>query len=88
MADCIIYMAHKKSGGATRQHKNREGKRLGVKLFAGQKVEVGGILVRQKGTRILAGENVKVGRDHTLYAVKEGKVDYKNKHERVVAVVK
>ncbi len=85
---CIKNMAHKKSGGSTTIHKNREGKRLGVKLFSGQKVEVGGILVRQRGTKILAGENVKVGRDHTLYAIKDGSVDYKNRHDRVVVFVK
>jgi len=81
-------MAHKKSGGSTTIHKNREGKRLGVKLFAGQVVATGGILVRQRGTKILAGDNVKVGRDHTLYALKQGTVDYKNRHDRVVAFVK
>lgn len=81
-------MAHKKSGGSTTIHKNREGKRLGIKLFAGQEVLTGGILLRQRGTKILAGDNVKVGRDHTLYAVKDGKVDYKQLHGRKIAFVK
>ena len=81
-------MAHKKSGGSTTIHTNREGKRLGIKLFAGQEVLTGGIIVRQRGTKILPGEHVKVGRDHTLYATKDGNVDYKQNHDRVVAFVK
>jgi len=81
-------MAHKKSGGSTTIHKNREGKRLGIKLYAGEEVLTGGILVRQRGTKILPGEQVKVGRDHTLYATGDGTVQYKKKHGRVVAFVK
>lgn len=81
-------MAHKKASGATRQHPPREGKRRGIKLFAGQPVRIGGIIVRQKGTVIKAGDNVKVGKDYTLYAMKDGIVDYKLKLGRTYAFVK
>lgn len=69
-------MAHTKSGGATRQQGNRRGRRLGVKLFGGEKVKVGNILVRQNGTRFHAGTGVKVGRDFTLYAVSDGVIKF------------
>ncbi len=69
-------MAHVKSGGATRQQGNRRGRRLGVKLFGGEKVKVGNILVRQNGTRFHAGTGVKVGRDFTLYAVSDGVIKF------------
>lgn len=73
-------MSKKKAGGKVRQHAQRAGKRLGVKVSGGEKVEAGNILVRQRGTRFAAGQNVKVGRDHTLFATKAGKVEYKIKH--------
>lgn len=69
-------MAHKKQGGSVRQHKRPEGKRLGVKISGGQKVVAGEILVRQRGTKFSAGRNVKVGRDHTLFALRAGKVGF------------
>lgn len=75
-------MAHKKAGGKTSQHVSPTGKRLGVKISHGQKVGPGMILVRQRGTSIKAGDGVKVGRDHTLYALLEGKVKFSQKFGR------
>ncbi|HEX3606881.1 MAG TPA: 50S ribosomal protein L27 [Candidatus Dormibacteraeota bacterium] len=69
-------MAHKKGGGSSRNGRDSEGRRLGVKRSAGQLVLAGTIIVRQRGTRILAGENVGVGRDHTLYALRSGAVSF------------
>jgi len=72
-------MAKKKQGGKTRQQTRVAGKRLGVKVADGQPVREGMILVRQRGTKIGAGSGVKVGRDHTLYAINEGKVKFGQK---------
>jgi large subunit ribosomal protein L27 len=69
-------MAHKKSGGSTKNGRDSQSKRLGVKRFDGQVVTAGSILVRQRGTRIHAGENVGVGRDHTLWALTAGVVKF------------
>jgi large subunit ribosomal protein L27 len=69
-------MAHKKGGGSSRNGRDSNAQRLGVKRFAGQSVLSGSILVRQRGTRIKPGENVKVGRDDTLFAVADGVVEY------------
>ncbi len=69
-------MAHKKGGGTSRNGRDSQGQRLGVKRFAGQTVNAGTILVRQRGTRIHPGNNVGVGRDHTLYALIDGFVKY------------
>jgi len=69
-------MAHKKGGGSSRNGRDSAGRRLGVKRNAGQVVLAGTIIVRQRGTRILAGENVGVGRDHTLYALRSGTVAF------------
>ena len=69
-------MAHKKSGGSTRNGRDSKSKRLGVKRFDGQVVTAGSILVRQRGTRVHPGENVKVGRDHTLWAQIDGTVKF------------
>ena len=69
-------MAHKKSGGTSRNGRDTAGKRLGVKRFAGQQVKAGNILVRQRGTRIHPGENVGCGRDYTLFALKDGVVKF------------
>lgn len=69
-------MAHKKAGGSSRNGKDSNAKRLGVKRFAGEKVKAGTILVRQRGTRIRPGENVGVGRDYTLFALADGVVSY------------
>ena len=65
-------MAHKKAGGSSRNGREAESKRLGVKRFGGQKVLSGNILVRQRGTKMNAGENVGIGRDHTLFATSHG----------------
>jgi len=67
-------MAHKKAGGSSRNGRDSESKRLGVKLFGGQKVKAGSIIVRQRGTRFHNGANVGCGRDHTLFALKDGEV--------------
>lgn len=69
-------MAHTKAGGSTRQKGNRRGKRLGVKLFGGQKVKTGNIIIRQKGTRFHPGVGVKVGNDFTLYALRDGIIEF------------
>jgi len=69
-------MAHKKAGGSTRNGRDSESKRLGVKRFGGQSVLAGNILVRQRGTRFHAGRNVGVGRDHTLFAKSDGIVRF------------
>ena len=69
-------MAHKKAGGSTRNGRDSESKRLGVKRFGGEQVIAGNIIVRQRGTRFHAGNNVQIGRDHTLFAVAEGAVKF------------
>ncbi|MGC9324598.1 MAG: 50S ribosomal protein L27 [Desulfomonilia bacterium] len=69
-------MAHKKSGGTSRNGRDSAGKRLGVKRFDGQWVKAGNILVRQRGTKIHPGENVGCGRDYTLFALTDGVVRY------------
>ncbi len=69
-------MAHKKGGGTTRNGRDSESKRLGVKVYGGQAINAGGIIVRQRGTRVRAGDNVGVGKDHTLFALKGGKVQF------------
>ncbi|MCY4472447.1 MAG: 50S ribosomal protein L27 [Kistimonas sp.] len=72
-------MAHKKAGGSTRNGRDSESKRLGVKRFGGQAVIAGNILVRQRGTRFHAGHNVGLGRDHTLFAKADGKVVFETR---------
>lgn len=69
-------MAHKKSGGTSRNGRDTAGKRLGVKRFDGQKVSAGSIIVRQRGTQIHPGENVGCGKDYTLFALKDGFVQF------------
>jgi len=69
-------MAHKKGGGSTHYGRDSQSKRLGVKRYGGQQVNAGTILVRQRGTRIQPGNNVGVGRDHTLFALIDGNVKY------------
>ena len=69
-------MAHKKSGGSSKNGRDSNSQRLGVKRFDGQVVTAGSIIVRQRGTRIHAGENVGVGRDHTLWAIIDGSVKF------------
>jgi large subunit ribosomal protein L27 len=70
-------MAHKKGGGSSRNGRDSQSQRLGVKVYGGQTVTAGAVLVRQRGTRILAGPGVGVGRDHTLFALLPGVVGYK-----------
>ncbi|GHD38507.1 50S ribosomal protein L27 [Parahalioglobus pacificus] len=72
-------MAHKKAGGSTRNGRDSESKRLGVKRFGGQDVKAGNIIVRQRGTKFHAGDNVRIGKDHTLFAVSDGKVEFVTK---------
>ena len=72
-------MAHKKAGGSTRNGRDSNPRYLGVKRFGGEAVLAGNILVRQRGTRFHAGENVGVGRDHTLFALSEGKVKFQQR---------
>jgi large subunit ribosomal protein L27 len=69
-------MAHKKAGGSTRNGRDSESKRLGVKRFGGQLVRAGNIIVRQRGTKFHPGLNVGLGKDHTLYALVDGKVKF------------
>jgi large subunit ribosomal protein L27 len=72
-------MAHKKAGGSTRNGRDSHSKRLGVKAFGGEQVVAGNIIVRQRGTRVNPGVNVGVGTDHTLFALKHGRVVFGRK---------
>jgi len=74
-------MAHKKSGGSSRNGRDSHSKRLGVKRFGGESVLAGNILVRQRGTKFFAGENVGLGRDHTLFATATGNVKFTTKRD-------
>jgi large subunit ribosomal protein L27 len=84
-------MAHKKAGGSTRNGRDSESKRLGVKRFGGQQVPAGSIIVRQRGTKFHAGENVGMGTDHTLFAKADGEVKFEvkgaknRKYVRIIA---
>jgi len=83
-------MAHKKAGGSSRNGRDSAGRRLGVKKYGGQQVIAGNILVRQRGTTYHPGTNVGMGRDHTLFALVDGKVDFSVKgpaKRRTVSVV-
>ena len=75
-------MSHKKAGGSTKNGRDSISKRLGVKLYAGQKVVAGNILVRQKGNKFFAGENVGTGKDFTLFALKNGVVQFTEKRQK------
>lgn len=72
-------MAHKKAGGSTRNGRDSESKRLGIKVYGGQEVVAGNIIVRQRGTKFHPGVNVGCGRDHTLYAKADGVVEFQVK---------
>ena len=74
-------MAHKKAGGSSRNGRDSQSKRLGVKVYGGERVNAGQILVRQRGTKVHAGTNVGMGRDHTLFARITGQVQYTVKGE-------
>jgi large subunit ribosomal protein L27 len=69
-------MAHKKAGGSSRNGRDSAGRRLGVKKFGGQEVVAGNIIVRQRGTRVYPGRNVGIGKDHTLFALIDGRVQF------------
>ncbi|MBP6884354.1 MAG: 50S ribosomal protein L27 [Candidatus Pacebacteria bacterium] len=74
-------MAHRKAGGTARNLTDSNPKYLGTKLYAGEKAKTGSIIIRQRGTVIMAGRNVKVATDHTLFALKEGTVSFSNKRK-------
>ncbi|HLA35238.1 MAG TPA: 50S ribosomal protein L27 [Rhodocyclaceae bacterium] len=83
-------MAHKKAGGSSRNGRDSESKRLGVKRYGGQVISAGSIIVRQRGTEFHPGENVGMGKDHTLFAKIEGMVNFAVKGEkrrRVVSII-
>jgi len=69
-------MAQKKGGGSTRNGRDSESKRLGVKVYGGQAIHAGGIIVRQRGTKVHPGTNVGMGKDHTLFALIDGQVEF------------
>lgn len=79
-------MAHKKGAGSSRNGRDSESKRLGVKLFGGQAAKAGNIIVRQRGTKHNPGLNVGLGRDHTLFALKDGEVEFRKKKDDKVYV--
>jgi len=72
-------MAHKKAGGSTALGRDSESKRLGIKIFGGEKVQTGNVIVRQRGTKYHPGKNVRVGSDDTIYAIKDGVVKFQAK---------
>ena len=72
-------MAHKKAGGSSRNGRDSEGRRLGVKKFGGEQVAPGNIILRQRGTQWHPGDGVDMGRDHTIFAIREGVVEFKTK---------
>lgn len=81
-------MAHKKAGGSSRNGRDSAGRRLGVKIFGGQTVRAGNIIVRQRGTKFKPEQNVGIGRDHTLFALRDGTVLFKRKSgDRVFVAV-
>jgi large subunit ribosomal protein L27 len=79
-------MAHKKAGGSSRNGRDTEGRRLGLKKFGGEQVIAGNIIIRQRGTRWKPGRNVGLGRDHTIFALVDGHVTYERKSEGRVHV--
>ena len=79
-------MSKTKAGGSSKNGRDSAGRRLGVKLFGGQSVNTGGIIVRQRGTKFYPGENVGIGRDHTLFALKNGLVAFNKKGKSKVFV--
>lgn len=72
-------MAHKKAGGSSKNGRDSESKRLGVKVYGGQSISAGGIIIRQRGTRVHPGVNVGCGKDHTLFATADGSVRFETK---------
>jgi large subunit ribosomal protein L27 len=80
-------MAHHKAGGSSRNGRDSPGRRLGVKLFGGEAAEGGNIIIRQRGTKFFPGENVSMGRDHTIFAVKDGTVKFRETKGRTYVSV-
>jgi len=74
-------MAHRKAGGTAKNLRDSNPKYLGTKLYAGEIAKPGSVIIRQRGTKILAGNNVRMGKDHTLYSMKEGKVEFGTKRK-------
>jgi len=72
-------MAHKKAGGSSRNGRDSQSKRLGVKVYGGEAINAGAIIIRQRGTQVHAGVNVGLGKDHSLFALVEGKVEFSTK---------
>jgi large subunit ribosomal protein L27 len=79
-------MAHKKGAGSSRNGRDSQSKRLGVKLFGGQQAKAGNIIVRQRGTKHSAGTNVGIGKDHTLFALIDGEVEFRKKKDNKVFI--
>ena len=80
-------MAHKKGAGSTRNGRDSNSKRLGVKKYGGEVVEIGNIIIRQRGTKIKPGNNVGLGKDYTIYALIDGQVKFETKHGRKLVSV-
>jgi large subunit ribosomal protein L27 len=80
-------MAHKKAGGSSRNGRDSQSKRLGVKAFGGEPITAGAIIVRQRGTKVHPGVNVGIGKDHTLYALVDGRVEFRVKGARQKTIV-
>ena len=80
-------MAHKKAGGSSRNGRDSAGRRLGVKKFGGENVISGNIIIRQRGTKFHPGSNVGIGRDHTIFATKNGKVNFKKTRKKTFVSV-
>lgn len=72
-------MAHKKAAGSTQNGRDSQAKRLGIKIYGGQTAKAGNIIIRQRGTKYRPGINVSIGKDHTLFALKDGKVEFQEK---------
>ena len=79
-------MAHKKAGGSSRNGRDSESKRLGLKKYGGQIVQAGNIIVRQRGTKFHAGKNVGIGKDHTLFAKIDGELKFEKKRSKLKAI--
>ena len=75
-------MATKKAGGTAKNLTDSNPQYLGVKLYAGEKAKIGSIIIRQRGTHFMAGKNVSMGKDHTLFSIAEGKVEFRNKRKK------
>ena len=80
-------MAHKKAGGSSRNGRDSAGRRLGFKKFGGEKVIIGNIIMRQRGTKFHPGKNVGMGRDHTLFALEDGQIYFSELHGRKIVNV-